>query len=114
MRRLTGDEVPITLERLDVRVGDRYLLCTDGLTDPVNRFAIHEALKITDVTKSADRLIELALRGGGPDNITVVVSDVVLYDYESGKPPLKRLCPWYGSPAAFAALQTHAAKAELP
>jgi serine/threonine protein phosphatase PrpC/predicted Ser/Thr protein kinase len=85
MRRLTGDQVPITVQQLEVQAGDRYLLCTHGLTDPVNQDAILEALKIPDVAESADRLVELALRGGGPDNVSVVVTDVVLYDYGSAK-----------------------------
>ena len=47
---------------------------------------ILDALKIPDVTESADRLIELALRGGGPDNVTVVVADVVDTDYGPTQP----------------------------
>ncbi len=47
---------------------------------------ILDALKIPDVTDSADRLIELALRGGGPDNVTVVVADVVDNDYGPTQP----------------------------
>ena len=50
----------------EAREGDRYLLCSDGLSDPVSHETILEALQITDVAESADRLIELALRGGGP------------------------------------------------
>jgi PPM family protein phosphatase len=49
---------------------------------------IHEALQIPDVAESAYRLIELALRGGGPDNVTVVVADVVDYDYGQTQPIL--------------------------
>jgi protein phosphatase len=45
-------------------------------------------LQIPDVAESADRLIELALRGGGPDNVTVVVADVVDYDYGQTQPIL--------------------------
>jgi protein phosphatase len=56
------------------------------LSDPVSDETILEALKIPDVTESADRLIELALRGGGPDNVTVVVADVVDYDYGPTQP----------------------------
>src|SRR6202041_1675462 len=57
-----------------IHIGDSrgYLLCSDGLSDPVSDETILDALKISDVTDSADRLIELALRGGGPDNVTVV------------------------------------------
>ena len=72
----------------EARAGDRYLLCSDGLSDPVSHETILEALQIADVAESADRLIELALRGGGPDNVTVVVADVVDYDYGQTQPIL--------------------------
>ena len=49
---------------------------------------ILDALQISDVAESADRLIELALRGGGPDNVTVVVADVIDYDYGQTQPIL--------------------------
>ena len=88
MRALTGHEVEPTLTMREVRIGDRYLLCSDGLSDPVSDETIQDALKIPDVTDSADRLIELALRGGGPDNVTVVVADVVDYDYGQTQPIL--------------------------
>ncbi|OBI46376.1 serine/threonine protein phosphatase [Mycobacterium kyorinense] len=86
MRALTGHEVEPTLTMREARAGDRYLLCSDGLSDPVSEETILEALKISDVTDSADRLIELALRGGGPDNVTVVVADVVDSDYGPTQP----------------------------
>lgn len=86
MRALTGHEVEPTLSMREVRSGDRYLLCSDGLSDPVSDETILEALKIPDVTDSADRLIELALRGGGPDNVTVVVADVVDENYGPTQP----------------------------
>ena len=86
MRALTGHEVEPTLTMREVRLGDRYLLCSDGLSDPVSDETILDALKIPDCTESADRLIELALRGGGPDNVTVVVADVVDNDYGPTQP----------------------------
>jgi protein phosphatase len=86
MRALTGHEVEPTLTMREVHTGDRYLLCSDGLSDPVSDETILDALQIPDVTDSADRLIELALRGGGPDNVTVVVADVVDYDYGPTQP----------------------------
>lgn len=86
MRALTGHEVEPTLTMREVRAGDRYLLCSDGLSDPVSDETILEALKIPDVIESADRLIELALRGGGPDNVTVVVADVVDDNYGPTQP----------------------------
>ena len=88
MRALTGHEVEPTLIMREAMAGDRYLLCSDGLSDPVSHETILEALQIPDVAESADRLIELALRGGGPDNVTVVVADVIDYDYGQTQPIL--------------------------
>ncbi len=88
MRALTGHEVDLTLIMREAREGDRYLLCSDGLSDPVSQETILEALKIPGVAASADRLIELALRGGGPDNVTVVVADVVVHDYGGQTQPI--------------------------
>ncbi len=88
MRALTGHEVEPTLTMREARAGDRYLLCSDGLSDPVSDETILEALQISDVAEAAYRLIELALRGGGPDNVTVVVADVVDYDYGQTQPIL--------------------------
>lgn len=88
MRALTGHEVEPTLIMREARIGDRYLLCSDGLSDPVSHETILEALKVGDATESADRLIELALRGGGPDNVTVVVADVVDHDFAGQTQPI--------------------------
>ncbi|MEZ0053696.1 serine/threonine protein phosphatase PrpC [Mycobacterium sp. MAA66] len=88
MKALTGHEVEPTLTMREARAGDRYLLCSDGLSDPVSHETILGAMQIPDVVDSADRLIELALRGGGPDNVTVVVADVVDYEYGQTAPIL--------------------------
>jgi hypothetical protein len=61
----------------EARAGDRYLLCSDGLSGVVSEETLAEALKDPDPQSTADRLVELALRSGGPDNITVIVADVV-------------------------------------
>ncbi len=78
-RALDGrDGIDPDLSVREVRSGDRYLLCTDGLTGPVGRLeTLREALQIPDPQESCDRLVQLALRGGGPDNVTVIVADVV-------------------------------------
>ena len=78
-RALDGrDGVDFDLSVREARDGDRYLLCTDGLTGPVGRLeTLQEALGIADPQESCDRLVQLALRGGGPDNVTVIVADVV-------------------------------------
>jgi protein phosphatase len=57
--------------------GDRFLACTDGLTNVVPPEAIHDALAtIGDREEVAERLAEMALQGGGPDNVTMIVLDV--------------------------------------
>lgn len=58
--------------------GDRWLLCSDGLSNVVSAETIQETLSgYPDPEECARRLVDLALRAGGPDNITVVVADVV-------------------------------------
>lgn len=57
--------------------GDRYLLCSDGLTGPVEHDTLHALLASADgPERVAARLIERANDAGGPDNITVIVADV--------------------------------------
>ena len=53
--------------------GDIFLLCSDGLTNHVSEPDISDALASGDCRLAADRLIDLALKGGGRDNISVVV-----------------------------------------
>jgi serine/threonine protein phosphatase PrpC len=61
----------------DLRPGDRYLLCSDGLSSVVPATSIHNTMTSTnDPGDTTDRLIALATDHGGPDNITVVVVDV--------------------------------------
>jgi protein phosphatase len=78
LRALVGHEtIEPTLQVRETRVGDRYLLCSDGLSDVVSFEKLAEAMQIPDRQACADRMIELALQGGGPDNVTVIVADVV-------------------------------------
>lgn len=65
----------------DARVGDRWLLCSDGLSGVVSDDTIAEVLgSVTDPGECADALVALALQGGGPDNVTCVVADVLDLD----------------------------------
>lgn len=86
LQALTGHEVEPTLTIRECRAGDRYLLCSDGLTGPVSTETIAEALRIPDPQQCADRMIELALKGGGPDNVTVIVADVVDVEFGDDAP----------------------------
>jgi protein phosphatase len=77
LRALNGQDVEPDLSMREAREGDRYLLCSDGLSGVVSEETLADALLDPDPHATADRLIELALRSGGPDNITVIVADVV-------------------------------------
>ncbi len=62
----------------DARPGDRYLICSDGLSGVVSDETLRDILEAVDDPDTAAReLIELANAGGGPDNITCIVADVV-------------------------------------
>jgi serine/threonine protein phosphatase PrpC len=65
------------LTTFDARPGDRLLLCSDGLSDVVEDATIEATLQIVDRAECAARLIDLALAGGGRDNVSAVVADVV-------------------------------------
>jgi protein phosphatase len=77
LRALNGQDVEPDLSMRDARAGDRYLLCSDGLSGVVTFETLASAMHDPDPQATADRLIELALRSGGPDNITCIVADVV-------------------------------------
>jgi protein phosphatase len=66
---------PVITE-VELRAGDRLLLCSDGLHGPVSDERIAEVVATTrDLTAAAKALIDEALRAGGPDNVTVLVAD---------------------------------------
>lgn len=77
LRAVNGGDLVPDLSVREVYPGDRYLLCSDGLSDVLSFDTLHDALRIPDPRAAADRLVELALRGGGPDNVTVIVADVI-------------------------------------
>jgi protein phosphatase len=71
--------IEIDLERGDVREGDIFLLCSDGLTDVVSDLRLHAVLTDPNRTpqQMCDTLVQLANDAGGPDNITAVIVRVV-------------------------------------
>ncbi|WP_202485457.1 Stp1/IreP family PP2C-type Ser/Thr phosphatase [Streptomyces sp. SID4985] len=82
MRALgSGDHVEPDLSVREVRAGDRYLICSDGLSGVVSHQTMEETLaSYQGPQETVQELIQLALRGGGPDNITVIVADVLDLD----------------------------------
>lgn len=79
LRSLDGDPEGSGLDvtRLDVRVGDRMLVCSDGLTDLVDDARIEAVLRAHDPEGAATMLTQQALAAGGRDNVTCVVVDVI-------------------------------------
>ena len=79
LRALDGRaDVEPDLSLREARLGDRYLLCSDGLSGVVSEETLHRTLaKVEDLNEVVLQLVELAIRGGGPDNITCIVADVV-------------------------------------
>jgi protein phosphatase len=84
LRALDGrGEAEPDLIPLSPVAGDRYLLCSDGLSDYVEAAAIAGALtEGEDPQQVCDRLVELALHAGAPDNVTCIVAEPV-----DGDPP---------------------------
>lgn len=85
--RALGAEAKVAVDSwvMPARLGQRYLMCSDGLINEVSDEAVAAVLQeVTDPEAAANRLTELANRSGGRDNITVLIVDVV--DAESCDP----------------------------
>ena len=88
MRAIDGiHAVEVDLSVRETREGDRYLLCSDGLCGVIDDASIAECLAVPDLTNAVTLLIDAAMAAGAPDNITVVVADVVS-DSVAGDPVL--------------------------
>ncbi|WP_152351567.1 Stp1/IreP family PP2C-type Ser/Thr phosphatase [Brachybacterium subflavum] len=84
LMRVLGDvdaDPELDLSMRSARVGDRWMLCSDGLSGLVSLETIHATMDgVEDPDECAEALIQLALKGGGPDNITCIIADVVDLD----------------------------------
>jgi protein phosphatase len=71
-------EVEFDLFTYKLQVGDRLLLCSDGLSDVVEPAQIRKVLlRVRNAHRAARELVTVANAHGGPDNITVIVVDAV-------------------------------------
>ena len=83
MRALDGvNPVEADLSVREARAGDRYLLCSDGLSGVMSNDEIASLLAEGEPTGCVTRLVDRALEYGAPDNVTVVVADVIDYDLD--------------------------------
>lgn len=64
-------------ERIDLRVGDRLLLCSDGLSGVVTAEQLRLSLAAKEPAQAVNTLVALAHDAGAPDNVTAIVADVV-------------------------------------
>jgi protein phosphatase len=69
-----SDTLDVEVTTLSVRDGDIFLLCSDGLSNPVPEQDIRDTLACGDCGQAAQTLVRMALENGGRDNVTVVVA----------------------------------------
>ncbi len=73
-----GEAVDVDLFSINLEVGDRYVLCSDGLSNEVDSQGIVALLQqFPAAAEAANELVSLAVRNGGRDNVTVAVVDVL-------------------------------------
>jgi serine/threonine protein phosphatase PrpC len=69
--------VEAEFSRVSLQNGDMVILCTDGLTEPVDDMTITDILgRSADPHQAAKALVDEALQRGGPDNVTVVIASI--------------------------------------
>ena len=119
LMRVLGDvdaSPELDLTSFDVEEGERWLLCSDGLNYVPHEIVEQTVKDLEDVGECADRLIALTLAAGAPDNVTVVVADIVAAELgEAGEPVAAP--PAAASITASAAARTpvtSASRAESP
>ncbi|MFE9694658.1 PP2C family protein-serine/threonine phosphatase [Micromonospora sp. NPDC005806] len=86
-RALDGRDIDPEYSVRQVLPGDRYLICSDGLSGVVSADTIADTMReYPDPQQCVERLVQLALRGGGPDNITVIIADATDQDIVEASP----------------------------
>ena len=94
-------DVAVDLWKIHPVRGDRYLLCSDGLTNELTPDQITEVLSsVGDPNRAAQLLVQAARTHGGSDNITVVIVDVVVGEDETDAPPVAAVNADFGTPVA--------------
>ncbi|BCW68979.1 PP2C family serine/threonine-protein phosphatase [Arthrobacter sp. NicSoilB8] len=79
LMRVLGDvdaSPELDLDTLAVQAGERWLLCSDGLNYVAGHVVERTVRETKDLNECAERLIELTLEAGAPDNVTVIVLDI--------------------------------------
>ena len=75
---LMGDSgIDPVLMSYEVKVGDKFLLCSDGLTNVLSELEIAKIIKATDQKNLLDELINETKAKGAPDNVTILWAEIV-------------------------------------
>jgi PPM family protein phosphatase len=80
LKVLTGRPIEPTLQMLEVELDDRYMICSDGVSDVLTDTEIHEHLSGGDPQLCAGDLVNAAMRVGSHDNVSCIVADVIAKD----------------------------------
>jgi type VI secretion system protein ImpM len=77
--RAVGGEATLDLDLIRDRVepGDRFLLCSDGLTKTVPKEQLETLMGHQDIAQAVDGLIKATLDAGAPDNVTALVVEAL-------------------------------------
>jgi PPM family protein phosphatase len=70
-----GDVTPV-LQMFEIKKGDRYLLCSDGLSGVLTEKEIKIGLKKSDKDEAVKFLVDATYVNGAPDNVTVLIADI--------------------------------------
>lgn len=70
------EDIQVDVVQDSFEVGDRFVICSDGLTGPVEDRKIREIVENYDPATAVDKLIGAAHEGGAPDNVTVIVVEI--------------------------------------
>jgi len=70
-----GDEIELDKIRGTIEPGDRFLLCSDGLTKYADMATLETILTREPIETVSDALLDVAMRGGAADNVSIIVVD---------------------------------------
>lgn len=112
LMRVLGDvdaSPELDLDTLDVEPGERWLLCSDGL-NYVAAHAVERTVRETkDLRECVETLVDLTLEAGSPDNVTVVMVEIVEETHDDVRTAAVEVVPSQPGSAAAAAAVAQAA-----
>src|SRR6188768_3907775 len=77
MQVMGQESIKVALGRIELRAGDRLLLCSDGLTNVLDDASIAAvAAAPKDLMTAVNELIDQTRAGGAPDNVTAILAEI--------------------------------------